>query len=177
MKIKFDWDYVLKETPQLMVVDIDKAYVTKYLYEPVKKAIDDSKYVATDDPHIFQIPKLFEATYFYYKDNTVIGAVDFDCHTSNGKRFFTPSLTKKFEKDYSDVLVKMYSVASKQFNAYIISGYRQSLSSSSVWKKFFDNPDKYNIKEIYTIPEGLTKEDDIWSEDPIYREVRVVIKF
>jgi hypothetical protein len=177
MKYKIKWNHILRESPQIVVDEVNDDYVEKYLHNPIKLAIADKKIIPTDDPEIFQIPKLFEATFFYYKDETIVAAVDFESHTTKGKKFLIPSLIKKFETDHPNVLHKMYMMASKHFNAYIMSGYRQTMNSFSIWKKFFDDPEKYGIKEIYTIPEGLTKHDDIWGDDKSYREVRIVIKF
>lgn len=174
--MRLKWNKLLRETPQIFYDPLDDRYVDIKLREPIADAFNSNGIFPTDNKEVFYIPKLVGGVFLYVVDDNFIGAVNFDTETINGESFLVPILVKKFENDYKGVLHTLYKVAGNKYNKKIVSDKTQSSDSSSVWKKWVRNPEKYGIEEIYTIPKGLTNIDDIWGDEQ-YRDVRVVVKF
>lgn len=175
--IRFNWNRILKETPQIFYDPLSEDYVDNKLREPIANAFNSNGIYPTNNENIFHIPKLISCILLYVVDGNFIGAVDFDTEYIDGESYFVPTLAKKFEQDYKGVLHTLYKHTGNHFKKKIVSDKLQSLDSSSVWKKWFLNPEKYDIEEVYTIPKGLSKLDDILGQDEKYKDVRVVVKF
>jgi hypothetical protein len=171
------YDMILNENPMITVKDIDPEYVDVKLNIPIGQAFLNKGVYATNNENIFKIPKMYSGIYLYMDGDNVVGAVDFDITYIEKETMLTPSIVKKFENDYKGILHTLYKEASNYFKMKIVSDKVQTMDSSSIWKRWFLNPEKHDIEEIYTIPKGLTKVDDIWGDEEKYKDVRIVVKF
>jgi len=175
--VKLKWNKILRETPQVFDKPLNDDYIDEKLRQPIADAFNSNGIYPTDDKEIFHIPKLVGGLFLYVVEGNFVGAVNFDYTYLDGESYFVPTLAKKFETDYSGVLHKIYKFVGNKYKTGIVSDETQSRDSSSIWKKWFLNPEKYDIKEIYTIPRGMTNVDDVWNSSDKYKDVRVVVKF
>ena len=100
---------------------------------------------------------------------------------SNKESFYQFRITKKLDDNLKGVLVDLYREISKDLDDYVYSDGLQSLSSSTIWRKMFNNPSKYGIKHVNVIKNKkevtLTSELDIWGFDMEKEKILVGIKF
>ena len=100
---------------------------------------------------------------------------------TNKESFYQFRITKKLDDNLKGVLVDLYREISKDLNDYVYSDGLQSVSSSTIWRKMFNNPDKYGIKHIKVIKNkkeaSLTSELDICGFDMEKEHILVGIKF
>ena len=100
---------------------------------------------------------------------------------TNKESFYQFRITKKLDDNLKGILVDLYREISNDLNDYVYSDGLQSVSSSTIWRKMFNNPDKYGIKHIKVIKNkkevSLTSELDIWGFDMEKEHILVGIKF
>lgn len=100
---------------------------------------------------------------------------------TNKESFYQFRITKKLDDNLKGVLVDLYREISNDLNEYVYSDSLQSISSSTIWRKMFNNPSKYGIKHIKIIKNKkeveLTSELDIWGFDMEKEKILVGIKF
>lgn len=95
--------------------------------------------------------------------------------------FYQFKITKKLDDSLKGVLVDSYKEISIDLNNYVFSDNLQSISSSAIWRKMFNNPKKYGIKDVKVLKNkkeiNLTSELDIWGFDLEKEHILVGIKF
>lgn len=100
---------------------------------------------------------------------------------TNKERFYQFRITKKLDDNLKDVFVDLYKEISKDLDNYVFSDNLQSISSSTIWRKMFNNPKKYGIKDVKVLKNkkeiNLTSELDIWGFDLEKEHILVGIKF
>ena len=98
-------------------------------------------------------------------------------------RKITKATAAEWEMGYCPVgyVPLIYREISKDLDDYVYSDGLQSLSSSTIWRKMFNNTKKYNIKGIKVLKNkkevDLTSELDIWGFDTEKEHILVGIKF
>ena len=130
---------MLREEPQIITnLKVNEDYIDHNLRIPINKSISGNGFMKTDDEQVVMIPTMFGGIFIYLDGNIIVAATNLEKTKLYGKTFLTPIITKKFEVKYSNVLHKLYKVASKHFDDIpVISDERQTLDSSSIWKSGF----------------------------------------
>ena len=154
------------------------------LIEPMKKAIAENNcdYVKQLDNglHLFSISKMFTKIYFLSDEEKAVAATMIEVD-NNKESFYQFRITKKLDDTLKGVLVDLYREISKDLKSYVFSDNLQSVSSSTIWRKMFNNPTKYNIKGIKVLKNkkevDLTSELDIWGFEVEKEHILVGIKF
>lgn len=171
----------LNEMPRIFTLGVNPKYIDKKLIEPMKKAIvnNECDYVKqlNNGLHLFSISKMFNRIYFLSDEEKAVAATMIEVDNSNKESFYQFRITKKLDDNLKGVLVDLYREISKDLDNYVYSDNLQSISSSTIWRKMFNNPSKYNIKGIKGIKVlknkkevELTSELDIWGLDIEKRE-------
>ena len=91
-------------------------------------------------------------------------------------------ITKKLQDEVGNMLFKLYREISLFLNIYVVTDNIQSVSSSSIWKKMFNNRSKYNINDLKILDTGNKVIDsleisDIWGKSKEFEDKLVAIKF
>ena len=175
----------LNEMPRIFTVNVNPKYIDKKLIEPMKKAIanEECDYIKQLDRglHLFSISKLFSKIYFLSDEEKAVAATMIEVDNSNHGSFYQFKITKKMDNELKGILVDLYKEISLDLNNYVFSDNLQSLSSSTIWRKMFNNPEKYKIKGIKILKNkrevDLTSELDIWGFDIAKEHILVGIKF
>jgi hypothetical protein len=175
----------LNEMPRVFTLDVNPKYIDKKLIEPMKKAIQNNNcdYIKqlNNGLHLFSTSKMFNKIYFLSDEEKVVAATMIEVGNSNKESFYQFRITKKLDDNLKGVLVDLYREISKDLNSYVFSDGLQSISSSTIWRKMFNNPSKYNIKGIKVLKHkkevDLTSELDIWGFDMEKQDILVGIKF
>lgn len=175
----------LDESPTVIMNEVNPEYISKKLITPINKAIkNNSIYYGRDN--IFSIPlSKYSGIYLVAKDNVIFGACLIKSVNYCGKTFIQPEISKKFEYKYNGLLKELYSYASDIYGVPIISDSLQSLDSSSIWRKWYNNPQKYDIKEIKAIKainvedckQKYSSELDVWGLDIKKSKILVTVSF
>ena len=171
--------------PRVFTLEVNPKYIDKKLIEPMKKAIAENNcdYVKQlpIGLHLFSTSKIFNKIYFLSDEEKVVAATMIEVDNSNKESFYQFRITKKLDDNLKGVLVDLYREISKDLDDYVYSDGLQSLSSSTIWRKMFNNPKKYNIKGIKVLKNkkevDLTSELDIWGFDTEKEHILVGIKF
>lgn len=175
----------LNEMPMVFPGDVNPEHIDKYLINPIKEAILNNKCIYVkqlkNGLHLFKIVEKFNKIYFLSDENNVIGATKVEGKNSKEDYYYQFKITKKLDDNLKGVLVDLYREASLDMKDYIFSDGFQSISSSTIWRKMFANPEKYGIKGIRIIENGkevkLTSELDIWGFQNHKQHILVGIKF
>lgn len=129
-----------------------------------------------------------EVIYDIEKEN-IQGVVYFesDGFKIANKQFFSyiPHMTKKFKYNITKgMMLNIYSSYSKlKHNGYIMSDSKQTINSKEVWKKWYNNPNKYKIKEIFCLDLKANQIvefkdiEDSWGTSKEYQRYRITAKF
>ncbi len=175
----------LNEMPMVFPSDVNPEHIDKYLINPIKEAILNNECIYVkqlkNGLHLFKIVEKFNKIYFLSDENNVIGATKVEGKNSKEDYYYQFKITKKLDDNLKGVLVDLYREASLDMKDYIFSDGFQSISSSTIWRKMFANPEKYGIKGIRIIENGkevkLTSELDIWGFQNHKQHILVGIKF
>ena len=175
----------LNEMPRVFTLDVNPKYIDKKLIEPMKKAISNNEcdYIKqlSNGLYLFSISKIFNKIYFLSDEEKAVAATMIEVDNSNKESFYQFRITKKLDNNLKGVLVDLYREISKDLNSYVFSDGLQSISSSTIWRKMFNNPNKYNIEGIKVLKNKkeveLTSELDIWGFDMGKEHILVGIKF
>ncbi len=175
----------LNEMPRVFTLEVNPKYIDKKLIEPMKKAIAENNcdYVKQlpNGLHLFSTSKIFNKIYFLSDEEKAVAATMIEVDNSNKESFYQFRITKKLDDNLKGVLVDLYREISKDLDDYVYSDGLQSLSSSTIWRKMFNNTKKYNIKGIKVLKNkkevDLTSELDIWGFDTEKEHILVGIKF
>ena len=151
----------------------------------MKKAISNNEcdYVKqlSNGLHLFSISKIFNKIYFLSDEEKAVAATMIEVDNTNKESFYQFRITKKLDDNLKGVLVDLYREISKDLNDYVYSDGSQSVSSSTIWRKMFNNPKKYGIKDVKVLKNkkeiNLTSELDIWGFDLEKEHILVGIKF
>lgn len=175
----------LNEMPRVFTLDVNPKYIDKKLIEPMKRAIADNNcdYVKqlNNGLHLFSISKIFNKIYFLSDEEKAVAATMIEVDNSNKESFYQFRITKKLDDTLKGVLVDLYREISLDLKSYVFSDSLQSISSSTIWRKMFNNPSRYGIKGIKVLKNkkevNLTSELDIWGFDMEKEHILVGIKF
>lgn len=175
----------LNEMPRVFTLEVNANYIDKKLIEPMKKAIANNEcdYVKQlkNGLHLFSISKIFNKIYFLSDEEKAVAATMIEVDNTNKESFYQFRITKKLDDTLKGVLVDLYREISIDLKDYVYSDGLQSISSSTIWRKMFNNPSKYHIKDIKIIKNkkevNLTSELDIWCLDLDKEHILVGIKF
>ena len=175
----------LNEMPRVFTLDVNPKYIDKKLIEPMKKAISNNEcdYIKqlSNGLYLFSISKIFNKIYFLSDEEKAVAATMIEVDNSNKESFYQFRITKKLDNNLKGVLVDLYREISKDLNSYVFSDGLQSISSSTIWRKMFNNPNKYNIEGIKVLKNKkeveLTSELYIWGFDTEKEHILVGIKF
>ena len=176
---------MLNEMPRVFTLEVNPKYIDKKLIEPMKKAISNNEcdYVKqlSNGLHLFSISKIFNKIYFLSDEEKAVAATMIEVDNTNKESFYQFRITKKLDDNLKGVLVDLYREISNDLNDYVYSDSLQSISSSTIWRKMFNNPSKYGIKHIKVIKNKkevtLTSELDIWGFEMEKEKILVGIKF
>lgn len=175
----------LNEMPRVFTLEVNPKYIDKKLIEPMKKAIANNNcdYVKQLDNglHLFSISKIFNKIYFLSDEEKAVAATMIEVDNSNKESFYQFRITKKLDDTLKGVLVDLYREISLDLKSYVFSDSLQSISSSTIWRKMFNNPSRYGIKGIKVLKNkkevDLTSELDIWGFDMEKEHILVGVKF
>lgn len=175
----------LNEMPRIFTLGVNPKYIDKKLIEPMKKAIanEECDYVKqlNNGLHLFSISKMFNRIYFLSDEEKAVAATMIDVDNYSDGSFYQFKITKKLDDSLKGVLVDLYKEISIDLNNYVFSDNLQSISSSTIWRKMFNNPKKYGIKDVKVLKNkkeiNLTSELDIWGFDLEKEHILVGIKF
>lgn len=175
----------LNEMPRIFTLGVNPKYIDKKLIEPMKKAIanEECDYVKqlNNGLHLFSISKMFNKIYFLSGEEKAVAATMIEVDNSNKESFYQFRITKKLDDSLKGVLVDLYREISKDLDNYVYSDSLQSISSSTIWRKMFNNPSKYSIKGVKVLKNkkevDLTSKLDIWGLDIEKENILVGIKF
>lgn len=181
----FENTQMLNEMPRVFTLEVNPKYIDKKLIEPMKKAISNNEcdYVKqlSNGLYLFSISKIFNKIYFLSDEEKAVAATMIEVDNTNKESFYQFRITKKLDDNLKGVLVDLYREISNDLNEYVYSDSLQSISSSTIWRKMFNNPSKYGIKHIKIIKNKkevtLTSELDIWGFDMEKEKILVGIKF
>lgn len=163
----------LNEMPRVFTLGVNPKYIDKKLIEPMKKVIKEGNcdYVKElhNGLHLFSSSNMFSKLYFLSDEEKAVAATLVDVDNYSEGSFYQFKITKKLDDNLKGLLVELYKEISKDLNNYVFSDSLQSISSSTIWRKMFNNPSKYNIKGIKVLKNkkeiNLTSELDIWGFD------------
>ena len=145
-------NYKMNKMPRIFTVEVNNKYIDHYLIEPIKKAIKEDKcdYIKKLDNglHLFSYSKIFTKIYFLSDEEKVVAGTMIDVDNYSDGSFYQFKITKKLDNSLKGILIELYKEISKDLNSYIFSDNLQNISSSTIWRKMFNNPNKYNIKGI-----------------------------
>lgn len=175
----------LNEMPRVFTLEVNPKYIDKKLIEPMKRAIADNNcdYVKqlNNGLHLFSISKIFNKIYFLSDEEKAVAATMIEVDNSNKESFYQFRITKKLDDTLKGVLVDLYREISLDLKSYVFSDSLQSISSSTIWRKMFNNPSHYGIKGIKVLKNkkevNLTSELDIWGFDMEKEHILVGVKF
>lgn len=175
----------LNEMPRVFTLDVNPKYIDKKLIEPMKKAIKEGNcdYIKQlhNGLHLFSSSNMFTKIYFLSDEEKAVAATMIDVDNYSDGSFYQFKITKKLDDTLKGVLVDLYREISLDLKSYVFSDSLQSISSSTIWRKMFNNPSKYNIKGIKVLKNkkelNLTSELDIWGFDIEKEHILVGIKF
>lgn len=181
----FENTQMLNEMPRVFTLEVNPKFIDKKLIEPMKKAISNNEcdYVKqlSNGLYLFSISKIFNKIYFLSDEEKAVAATMIEVDNTNKESFYQFRITKKLDDNLKGVLVDLYREISNDLNDYVYSDSLQSISSSTIWRKMFNNPSKYGIKHIKIIKNKkevtLTSELDIWGFDMKKEHILVGIKF
>lgn len=175
----------LNEMPRVFTLDVNPKYIDKKLIEPMKKAIKESNCDYIKQLHnglyLFSSSNMFTKIYFLSDEEKAVAATMIDVDNYSDGSFYQFKITKKLDDSLKGLLVDLYREISLDLNNYVFSDNLQSISSSTIWRKMFNNPSKYNIKGIKVLKNKkevpLSLELDIWGFDMEKEHILVGIKF
>jgi len=158
---------LMNEMPNVFTGEVEPKYIDIHLIELIVKHEDSIRQVK-GDVYVIALGK-FEVIYLIKKGDNIVGATHLKPTSFCGKSYLQPMISKKFENKYPNLLLKLYKQASISLKVPILSDSSQSLDSSTVWRKWFNNPKKYNLKVEITNTKDckdktLYSELDIWGE-------------
>jgi len=156
---------ILSEMPNVFTGEVEPAYIDEHLIKIIIDYKDKIRQVK-DDVYVIALGK-FESIYLIKQGDNIIGGTHFKPVNYCRGSYIQPIISKKFEKKYPNLLLKLYKQAMKTFTVPIISDELQSLDSSTIWRKWFNNPSKYNLKvDVINTKDCKDKTDyselDIW---------------
>ena len=166
----FENTQMLNEIPRVFTLEVNPKYIDKKLIEPMKKVIKEGNcdYVKQlpNGLHLFSSSNMFSKLYFLSDEEKAVAATLVDVDNYSEGSFYQFKITKKLDDNLKGLLVDLYREISNDLNDYVYSDGLQSVSSSTIWRKMFNNPGKYGIKHIKVIKNkkevSLTSELDIW---------------
>ena len=159
---------LMNEMPNVFTGGVSPRYIETHLLDKIEKYKNKVRHIK-DDVYVIPTEK-FGGIYLIVKDNLIIGGTHLKPTSYCGESYLQPIISKKFQDKYPQLLLKLYIQASKDMKVKIISDKDQSLDSSTVWRRWFNNPSKYNLKvNVINTQDCKDKTDyselDIWGLD------------
>jgi len=165
---------------------ISSEYLNEIIYNNIVKY---NKLVERVGNNIYKVPVgKIDVIYFFANDingelNVLAGAYG-KIENHDGKRVFVTAATKKYDSDFAQASLKLYTWISNNTGiSYLMSDAIHSTASKMNWQKWLNSPQKYGITEIYLydilkrqriITDNL---DTYWCPDVKCRNYRVIVKF
>ena len=181
-------EYSLNEMPRVFDGVVNPKYIDDELIQSLIKAVKDKKMTETDI-------KIDDCNLVYYSMNKtdyifalgkpgvgLIGATKISRLFVNGSDiYYKVTITKKLKYEIGNMLYKLYKEISKFLDVYVVTDNLQSIQSSTIWKKMFNEQKKYNIKDLKVIQNSkvvnINNTDEIWGKEKEFEKILVAIKF
>jgi hypothetical protein len=181
-------EYSLNEIPRVFDDVVNPKYIDDELIQPLIKAVKDKKMTETDI-------KINDCNLVYYSINKIdyifalgkpgvglIGATKiFRLQVNDSDVYYKVTITKKLKDEIGNMLYKLYKEISKFLDVYVVTDNLQSIQSSTIWKKMFNEQKKYNIKDLKVIQNSkvvnINNSDEIWGKEKEFEKILVAIKF
>jgi hypothetical protein len=173
----------ISEQPQINPKDVNPLYVKKYLIKPIQKALNKNSFEKEKEnifSHITHTYSLFVVSETFPNSiQDIIGGVLLQNKKVNGIEVLQEKCSKKFIDDYPNMVLEIFRLCSEG-EEIIMSDSVHSKKMSNIWKKWIENPKKYEI-EIVNILDVETNEkvhiNDVWGYEEKYQDVRILAKF
>ena len=181
-------EYSLNEIPRVFDGVVNPKYIDDELIQPLIKAVKDKKMTETDI-------KINDCNLVYYSINKIdyifalgkpgvglIGATKISrLQVNDSDVYYKVTITKKLKDEIGNMLYKLYKEISKFLDVYVVTDNLQSIQSSTIWKKMFNEQKKYNIKDLKVIQNSkvvnINNTDEIWGKEKEFEKILVAIKF
>ncbi len=179
---------VLNEMTRVFDGDVTAEFVDRELIKPIQKAAINKEILDTginvDSARLIYIP-INKTDYIFTLANktSIVGATKLERLGIIGDDlYYMMKITKKLQDEVGNMLFKLYREISLFLNIYVVTDNIQSVSSSSIWKKMFNNRSKYNIKDLKILDNSNKVIDyldisDIWGKSKEFEDKLVAIKF
>jgi hypothetical protein len=180
---------IVNELPKVFLNNVDRRYIQANLLAPIKYGIDNNKFIfVSGNVWCYPITKV-QSVYVVIDPYTKkgVGVVNVEAVTYCEEHYLYPKIVKKFITDYPALALELYKTIGKDTSYKIITDKLQSIDASSMWKKWYNNPDKYDIKQVGVIDIGakdcqtdildILDINKIWGTSDINKNILVWIKF
>lgn len=182
----FDNQFTLCDIPQVFPFELNQRYIEKHLIQPLQKAKLEGKVSVIDLSKGYLVAPIYVDGSIYIKttkDGVTIGATKILSRKYCNIQVMVPEVVKKYDNKASGIALELYKVCYEDTKTPIMSGELQSEYAMNMWKKWYNNPSKYGINKIKVVNIKDCKEldnpqdVDIWGEDVIYKDIRLILIF
>lgn len=162
---------VLNEMPMVFDTKVNPSYIDEHLVRLIHQGIDKQEFMqskSSPDVWVYPISKI-QSIYVVVHNNEIVGGANIVATKYCDTEYVYPKIIKKFIDNYPALALKIYKAVNKDWELPIISDTLQSKDASNMWKKWYNNPSKYGIKQVGVIDtrnkdckSEVQKDVDIW---------------
>jgi len=144
--MKFEEYINLNEMPEVMQGTLNSFYLDKNLIIPIKDVLENENILRAGNINEYEVGEIplniAESIFLLYKDRNIVGATKVQL---NGNGLLQIKVSKKFFKNYKNILIDLYLFISIKRDDYIFTDNIQTNISHKIWLKLLSNK---NIKDI-----------------------------